>query len=88
MDRNNYFDPKGLSLEEVLKRSMGKEENVIYDENCKYEDHPNSSRYSNSGYVGYIEINISNPSSPKGHDSVDVPYDENGNFGTGIWHSK
>lgn len=86
MAENNYFDPKDLSLEEVLKRSMGKEKEIIYDENCKYEDHPNSTRYP--GYEGYVEINISNPSSPKGHDSIDVPYDKDGNFGPGVWHSR
>ena len=50
------------------------------------EDHPRpSSRLP--GYVGWVEINISDPSSPIGHVSYDIPYDQNGVFGKAVPHS-
>lgn len=81
----DYFDPAELTLEDVILRTMGRTKDVLYGDNYKFEDHPNSSRYS--GYVGYVEVNISSPSSPKGHVSYDIPYDKNGIFGKAVPHS-
>lgn len=81
---SNYFDPSSLSLEDVISRTMGQSKDVLYGDDFKMEDHPNSSRYP--GYVGYVEINISSPSSYKGHVSYDIPYDSSGRFGRAVPH--
>ena len=83
---HGYDDPAALTLEEVILRTMGQKKDVFYGENYKLEDHPRtSSRFP--GAAGWVEMNISNPKSPKGHDSYDIPYDSNGRFGKAVPHS-
>lgn len=82
----SYFDPAKLTLEDVILRTMGQTKDVLYDDSCKFEDHPRpSSRFP--GAAGWVEVNISAPSSPKGHVSYDIPYDKNGRFGKAVPHS-
>lgn len=83
---SEYFDPAEVTLEEVIKRTMGQTKDVLYDDDCKMEDHPRpSSRFP--GAAGWVEVNISDPSSPIGHVSYDIPYDQNGRFGQAVPHS-
>lgn len=80
-----YLDPAALTLEDIIYRTMGTTKDVLYGDNFKMEDHPKaSSRFP--GYAGWVEINISDPSSPNGHVSFDIPYDENGKFGRAVPH--
>ena len=80
-----FFDPAKLTLEDVILRTMGQTKDVLYTDNCKLEDHPRpSSRFP--GAAGWVEINISDPSSPIGHVSYDIPYDQNGVFGKAVPH--
>jgi len=72
-----YFDPATVTLEDVISRTMGTNKDQLYGDNFKMEDHPSKR---------YVQINISDPSSPKGHISFDIPYDENGKFGKAIKH--
>ena len=74
----NYFDPEKLTLEDVILRTMGKKKDVLYGDNFKMEDHPSQ---------GYVQVNISSPTSPKGHVSYDIPYDKNGVFGKARKHN-
>jgi len=72
-----YFDPATVTLEEVIKRTLGANKEQLYGDNFKMEDHPSKK---------YVQINISDPSNPKGHISFDIPYDENGKFGKAVKH--
>ena len=81
-----YFDPAKLTLEDVIRLTMGQKKDTFYGDNYKLEDHPRpSSRFP--GAAGWVEINISNPKSLKGHDSYDIPYDSNGRFGKAVPHN-
>lgn len=81
-----YFDPATVTLEDVINRTMGSSKDVLYGDNFKMEDHPG--RFSSfPGAAGYVQINISSPSSPKGHISFDIPYDDNGRFGRAQRHN-
>ncbi len=82
----SYLDPAKLILEDVILRTMGQTKDVLYTDNCKMEDHPRpSSRFP--GAAGQVEINISDPSSPIGHVSYDIPYDQDGVFCKAVPHS-
>lgn len=82
---SDYLDPAELTLEDVIMRTMGQKKDVLYGDNFKMEDYPRpSSRFP--GATGWVEVNISSPSSPKGHVSYDIPYDSNGRFGKAVPH--
>lgn len=80
-----YFDPNTVTLDEVISRTMGCSKDVLYGDNIKAEDHPSSSRRFPES-AGFVQVNISSPSSVKGHISFDIPYDRNGRFGKAVRH--